>query len=84
MVRFIFRAMIQVNSFDLKVELSLVNLRIIILLGEISRRMDHLRSLKLNDVRIRTSVWRLDYGGIRSRARRDSPTRLVIILGGRV
>lgn len=35
--------MIQVNSFDLEVELSLVNLRIIILLGEISRRMDHLR-----------------------------------------
>lgn len=43
MVRFIFRAMIQVNSFDLEVELSLVNLRIIILLGEISWRMDHLR-----------------------------------------
>lgn len=74
--------MIQVNSFDLEVELSLVNLRIIILLGEIL--LYGSSSLKLNDVRIRTSVWRLDYGGIRSRARRDSPTRLVIILGGRV
>lgn len=74
--------MIQVNSFDLEVELSLVNLRIIILLGEIP--LYGSSSLKLNDVRIRTSVWRLDYGGIRSRARRDSPTRLVIILGGRV